>query len=62
MMCLHSVRRISSKLQGLRAIIAHTIMAKGLSLAENNVSFHDVRDGRPEQALFDLKGRGGMSC
>ena len=40
-----------------RAIIAHTIKGKGLSFAENNVSFHDacVTDDLYEQALSDLK-------
>ena len=40
-----------------RAIIAHTIKGKGLSFAENNVSFHDacVTDDLYEQALLDLK-------
>ena len=40
-----------------RAIIAHTIKGKGLSFAENNVSFHDacVTDNLYEQALLDLK-------
>ncbi len=52
MMCLALYDEPKQQTSRPRAIIAHTIKGRGLSFAENNVSFHDacVTDDLYEQA------------